>query len=525
MAVARRPLLTAFAGLLGAGPAAAQPARSLRIGMEAEITSTDPHYHNLAPNKAISAHIFDALILQDERQRLVPGLATAWRAVDDTTWDFTLRQGVTWHDGSPFTAEDVAFTIARAPRVPNSPSSFGLYLRQITATRVLDSHTIRLTTATPFPLMPIYLSTFGIVSKRHGESASTADYNSGRAMIGTGPYRFVAWSPGERILLERNAAYWGGAEPWSGVAIRFIRSPAARVAALLSGDLDIIDALPTSDIARIERDARFQVTRTVANRNMYVFVDHLERASPFVADRQGRPLPQNPFRDLRVRRAVSMAINREAIVARVMDGAAEATGQVMPRDWFGWTDTLPPPAHDPDGARRLLAEAGFPNGFNLTIHCSNNRYVNDERICQALGQMLTRIGIRTEVQALPFATWIAAASRQDYSMIFGGWGIDTAEPSSPLGSLLSTYDRATGQGASNRSRYSNPEVDRMVAEGLATMDDEARRRIFVRATELAMADVGLVPLHHQVNLWALRRGLTHQPRADEWTLAMGVRPV
>jgi peptide/nickel transport system substrate-binding protein len=207
-----------------------------------------------------------------------------------------------------------------------------------------------------------------------------------------------------------------------------------------------------------------------------------------------------------------------------MDGAAEATGQLMPRNWFGWTPTLPPPAYDPEGARRLLAEAGFPNGFNLTIHCSNNRYVNDERICQALGQMLTRVGIRTQVQALPFATWITAASRQDYSMLFGGWGIDTAEASSPLGSLLATFDRATGQGASNRSRYSNAEVDRLVAEGLATMDDEARRQVFIRATEIAMRDVGLVPMHHQVNLWGHRRGIVHVARADEWTLAMSVRP-
>jgi peptide/nickel transport system substrate-binding protein len=138
--------------------------------------------------------------------------------------------------------------------------------------------------------------------------------------------------------------------------------------------------------------------------------------------------------------------------------------------------------------------------------------------------MLTRVGIQTQVQVLPFASWITAASRQEYSMVFGGWGIDTAEPSSPLGSLLATFDRVTGQGASNRSRYSNPEVDRMVAEGLATMDEEARRRIFIRATEVAMNDLGLVPTHHQINLWASRRDVVHEARADEWTLAMSARP-
>lgn len=166
----------------------------------------------------------------------------------------------------------------------------------------------------------------------------------------------------------------------------------------------------------------------------------------------------NPFRDLRVRQAVSLAMNREAIVSRVMDGAAEATGQVMPRDWFGWTPSLPPPAYDPEGARRLLTEAGFPNGFNLTVHCSNNRYVNDDRICQAIGQMLTRVGIHTEVQVLPFAPWITAASRQDYSMLFGGWGIDTAEPSSLLAHCspptTARPDRAPPTGRATRIRKS-----------------------------------------------------------------------
>lgn len=524
----RRSLLAACAMLLslhplGDGPKA-QAAPTLRIAVEADITSTDPHFHNLAPNKAISAHFFDPLILQDAQQRLQPGLALSWRAIDDTTWEFKLREGVTWHDGSPFTADDVAFTVQRAPAVPNSPSSFGLYLRQIAETTVVDAHTIRFRTNAVFPLMPVYLSTFGIVSRKHGEGASTADYNSGKAMIGTGPYRFVSWRQGESIVMERNPTYWGGLQPWGTVNTRFMRSAASRVAALLSGDVDLIDVLPTSDIARVERDTRFRVSRAVSNRNMYVFVDHLERSSPFVRDRQGQPMAQNPFRDLRVRQAVSLAMNREAIVSRVMDGAAEATGQVMPRDWFGWTPTLPPPAYDPAGARRLLAEAGFPNGFNLTVHCSNNRYVNDERICQAIGQMLTRVGIQTEVQVLPFAPWITAASRQDYSLLFGGWGIDTAEPSSPLGSLLATYDRATGRGASNRSRYSNPEVDRLVAQGLATLDDEARRQVFIRATEIAMRDVGLVPMHHQVNLWGVRAGLQHTARADEWTLATSVRP-
>ncbi|MCC7426782.1 MAG: ABC transporter substrate-binding protein [Alphaproteobacteria bacterium] len=515
--------IAATAVMAWSGIALAQD-RELRIALENDVTSIDPHYHNLGPNKAVAAHFFDALIIPDARQRPTPGLALSWRALDETTWEFKLRPNVTWHDGSPFTADDVAFTIQRAPRVPNSPSSFGLYINQIVETTVVDPLTIRFRTRSAFPLMPTYMSTFGIISRKNGTDATTADYNAGKAAIGTGPYRFISFQAGERIQMERNPNYWGGAQPWARVTSRFMRNNAARVAALIAGDVDIIENLPTSDIRRIEQDRRFQVTRAVSNRIMYAFTDHLERSSPFVRDREGRPMARNPFLDLRVRQAVSKAINRQALVERVMDGAAVITGQLMPEGMFGYAPSLRVPAYDPDGARRLLAEAGFPQGFRTSIHCSNNRYVNDDRICQAIGQMLSRVGIQTEVVTQPFAPWITAASRQEYSMFFAGWGIDTAEPSSPVGSLLGTFTRELGRGASNRARYSNPEVDRLLAEALRTLDDERRSQIFIRATEIAINDVGIIPLYHQVNVWGVRQGLRHEPRTDEWSLAMSVKP-
>jgi len=218
-----------------------------------------------------------------------------------------------------------------------------------------------------------------------------------------------------------------------------------------------------------------------------------------------------------------MAINRPALRDRIMDGAAEPTGQLMPEGWFGWTSSLPVPAYDPDGGKRLMAEAGYPNGFRTTFHCTNNRYVNDGRLCQAIAQMLSRIGIQAEVQAQPFAAFIGPATRQEFSLFMLGWGIDTAEPSSPLSSLLATFDRAKGRGASNRGRYSNAEVDRLLDEALKTLDDEKRQQLFVQATEIAIRDVGLIALHHNVNVFATRRPLTYDARADEWTLAMGVR--
>jgi len=196
--------------LVFAGTAYAQ---TLKIGLKSEPSSMDPHYHNLTPNNMMALYVFDRLILQDAKQNLQPGLAVSWNNVDDLTWEFKLRSGVKWHDGSDFTADDVAFTLERAPNVPNSPSSFARSIKQITSVEIVDALTIRMKTAKPFPLMPTYMSTFGIISKKTGTGATTADYNSGKAMNGTGPYTFVEFIPGDRIVYKRNENYWGDKPP------------------------------------------------------------------------------------------------------------------------------------------------------------------------------------------------------------------------------------------------------------------------------------------------------------------------
>jgi peptide/nickel transport system substrate-binding protein len=506
-----------------AAPIAAQ-AQPLRVALQGEITSIDPHFHNFQANKALAAHVFEPLIRQDEAQRLGPGLATAWRATDPRTWEFTLREGARFHDGTPLTAEDVAFTLGRAGNVPGSLSSFGIYLAQVSGVEMVDARTIRIRTHTVFPLMPVYMSTFGIVSRRHGERATTEDYNAGRAAIGTGPYRFVSWTRGDRVELVRNDAHWEGRPDWSAVTFRFVPNDAARLAGLLAGDVDVVDQLPPTDTARLRTDRRVAIAETTSNRLIFLTVDHLDRVSPFVTDRQGRPLPNNPFRDLRVRQAFAAAINRPAIVERVMEGMAEPAGQLMPRGFIGHIPDLPPPAPDPERARALLREAGFPEGFGLTLHCPNDRYVNDRQICQAVGQMLARVGIETRVEAITFSTYATRASRQEFSAFFFGWGVDTAEPSSPLNGVLASFDRALGRGAANRSRYSNPRLDALLTEGLATLDDSRREAILADATRMAIADVALVPLHHSRVAWASRRDIAVTPRADEWTLAMSAKP-
>jgi peptide/nickel transport system substrate-binding protein len=246
--------------------------------------------------------------------------------------------------------------------------------------------------------------------------------------------------------------------------------------------------------------------------------------SPFVTDKAGKPLEKNPLKDLRVRQALSKAINRQALVERVMDGAAVPTGQLMADGMFGYTAGMKPERYDPDGAKKLLAEAGYPDGFGLTIHGPNDRYVNDDQICQAIAQMLARIGIAARVETLPSSVYFTRASKLDFSFMLVGWASDTAEVSSPLKSLLATFDVKKGMGGANRGRYSNPKMDLLLEQGLATVDDGKREKILIQAMEVAVNDLGIIPLHHQVNLWSARRGTVYTARTDERTLAHEFRP-
>ena len=238
-----------------AGSPARKPAnaRDISIGLQAAITSMDPHYHNIGPNNSTLRHIFEPLVRPDENQKLTPALATSWKALDDTTWEFKLRKNVRWHDGSPFTADDVAFTLKRVPNVPNSPSSFATFTKPIINVKVVDAHTLIFKTAFPHPLLPSDLTAVAIVSKAVGEKATTDDYNSGKAAIGTGPYKFLEYVANQRIVVKANYGYWGGEEPWDKVTFKMLTSPAARVAALLSGDVEMIETVPTADIAKLEK--------------------------------------------------------------------------------------------------------------------------------------------------------------------------------------------------------------------------------------------------------------------------------
>jgi peptide/nickel transport system substrate-binding protein len=512
--------LAACLALLAA-PAGAQ---ELRLGLELFPNSLDPHWHNFGGNKGFAAHLYEPLVALDAGQRPVAALATAWVAETPTAWRFTLRDGVRFHDGAALTSADVAFTLRRAAEVPGSPSSFAVYLRQITAVETPDARTVILRSAAPFPLMPVYLSQVPIVSAARPE-ATTAEYDAGRAAIGTGPYRLLAFSRGEAVQMARHDGYWGGAEPWARAQLRNMAQPASRVAALLAGDLDAIDAAPPQDLPRLAGDARLRVSSLVAPAVAGFHLDVTERAPPGIRAADGSALDRNPLTDLRVRQALSLGIQRDAIVERVMGGQARVAGQFMPPGAYGHAPDLAPAPYDPDRARALLAEAGFPQGFRMTIHCQNNRFVNDERICQAVAGMLTRIGVRTDVDAMPHAVHVSRGRNREFSFWTGLWNVETGEPTSPLVTLLATVDEARGRGQFNRGRYANPAFDALVEQALAELDDAKREALLIRATEIAFRDVALIPLHHQMHLWAHRATRRHLPRLDGYTRAMDLRPL
>jgi peptide/nickel transport system substrate-binding protein len=494
-------------------------AADLKIAVAADITSMDPHFFNLFPNNNMAEHIFDKLVQMDADSKMIPGIATSWKPLDATTWEFKLRRGVKFHDGSELTAEDVAFSIDRVAQIPNSPGPFVAYTKAIVAKEIVDPYTIRFRTAFPHPLMPNDLSTIYIVSKKVATGASTEDFNTGKATVGSGRFKFVKYVSGDHVDLVRNDNYWGEKPAWDKVTFKIIKNESARVAALLSGDVEAIEQPPTADLTRIKGDPKFTVTSKISHRVIYFNFDHLQRVSPFITDKAGKPLERNPLLDVRVRRAISKAINRPAIADRVMEGQAVPSGQLVSEKLFGHVPGLKAEAFDPEGAKKLLAEAGYPDGFAITIHGPSGRYVNDEKIVQAVAQMLTRVGIVSKVETAPMAPYSARASKQEFSFHMVGWGASTGEASSPLRSLLATFNRDKGLGAVNWGRYSNAKVDYLIEQALQQVDDENRLFMLQEATRLSMQDLGIMPIHFQFTIWATKKGVTYVPRTDEYTLA------
>ncbi len=523
------------AAALAAGPTGAQ---TLRIAMAAEPTSADPQHYAAAPNSTLHDHVFESLVELDARLKAGPSLATGWSRRDDRSWVFELREGVRFHNGAAFTAADVQFSFCRiVNNEAELASSFSSTIRRIAGVVTETPHRIVITTREPEPLLPSDLSSIRIISAstvpprpvtydgangcgpKEGPWPTLAQFNDGSAAIGTGPFRMRAFGRGGVTELVRFDDYWGRKPHWAEVRLQPVTAAGPRLAGLLSGDHDVVEAPSTADMPRLRGNAAMRLAVAPTTRLIFLQLDQRE-AAPFV---NGGNSP-NPLRDVRVRQALSMAIDRNAIVQRVMDGLAVPAAQFLPDGMTGTIPGLPVLPYDPARARALLAEAGYPNGFTLTVHATNNRYVNDARIAQALGQYFTRIGVRTEVDAMPSNVFFTRRARRDFSVPMGGWSASAEETLLFFRIWVASLDRDRGVGTSNYSGWSDPTFDAQAVPALTTMDDAARNALLQAASRRALEQMPVLPIHFESAVWAFRRGLKFEGRMDQTTLAQEIMP-
>lgn len=511
--VASAALLAAF---LFAPPA---NAADLRIGSSGTPT-LDPHFLLLDSNIAYNQHIYGALLDIDEKGALQPDLALSWTAQDGNIWRFKLRAGVTFHDGSPFTADDVLFSLNRVPNIPNNPAPYTGALLGVTEVRKIDDLTVDIVTAGFVPMLPNQLAKLSIVSKRVVEGKGPEEFAQGRAAIGTGPFRLVEVHGKERLVMRRFDGYWGRKPAWDRLEFRVLPNDAGRSAALLSGDVDLIEFVPLQDAAKLAATPGFTVHSGNSSRVMFVGVN----VDPKVEMVNGR----SPLTDPKVRQAISLAANRNGMMRSLLLGYGRTASQIGVAGMNGYVDT-PADRFAPDEARKLLAEAGYPNGFSTSLLCTNDRYVADAQVCQAMGQMMARIGIQVAVQAVPANVYFGRvrAGNNPAPLFLGAWSNSSGDAGYTLNNLFHSIDRDKKLGASNRSGWSDPQSDKEIEAALTEQDPIKRRELLVSAGQRVIEARALIPLFSAPVVLASKSSIRYEvgeSGSSEMTNAMRAFP-
>lgn len=502
-------------------PAAAQ---DLRMGVQSAFL-VDPHVLFIGPNMAMSRNLYDSLVGRDADAHWTPTLATSWRQVDPTTWEFTLRQGVKFSDGSPFTADDVVASVKRIPSIPNNPGPYTSNLRTITGVEAVDPYTVRVTTDRANPLLPGQFTNVFILPKSV-VGAGPEDFSAARATIGTGPFRLTSYRYGERAELEPNPNYWGERPAWQHVHIRVVSNDASREAALLSGDFDLIENVPPEDVERLRATAGVAVFARSADRVAFLSPNVARDTLPLLTDRAGKPLDSNPLRDLRVRQAISLAIDRRALVDRALSGQGMASMQLVPEGFTGWDPSLPVPAADPAGAKRKLAEAGFPEGFGLTLACPNDRWVDDSRVCQGVAQMLTRGGFAAKVDTMPGSVFFPRSryGKNEWPLILYELSLSSLRDGQYILQVAGqSVDEKRGIGDGNRGGFSDPALDAVI-EAAVVRSDAGRDAAIRHALAETVARLGIIPMYVEPTIAATRGGVVYRPRMDQQMVAAEASP-
>lgn len=502
-------------------------AQTLTIGVRGGPDSIDPHFTASGTHAEALKHVFDTLVWSGDGLELEPRLAESWKAINDTTWEFKLRKGVKFHDGSDFTAEDVKFSIERIPMV-SGPNPTTIYIRRVKETKIVDAHTLHIITDGPAPTLPNdFIRLFVVSSKAAAgltkESANGA-FNSGKAAIGTGPYKYVSWEPKGDLVLDRFDGFWGPKEPWARHVRKEIPNDAARVAQLKAGQLDLITRVPGTDISVLKKDAKINV-QTIDT--VYVFnieLDMREKALNVTA-KDGSALAKNPLLDVRVREAMDLAIDRAALAEIAMEGLGKEVNQMVTPSIFGYNKALPPRKYDPATAKKLLTEAGYPNGFKIQFSFTKDRLPGDSNVGTSVAQMWAAIGIDATPNAQPAAVFFPARTRGEFSVSMSGWGTLTGEAHYTLSSLAHSNDKDRKMGAFNVLGYNNPEMDKLLQQAAIEMDEGKRRKALEDSNALLLKDRQRLPLVAVGSAWAMQKGkVTIKPRVDEDTLAMNIKP-
>jgi peptide/nickel transport system substrate-binding protein len=509
------------ASALGATQASAE---DLTVGLAAIATSADPHFHRAGFNFDLRENISDALAYSNGVSgELEPRLATSWEIEDETRWVLTLEPNAIFDSGEALGADDVIYSLCRVRNVPNSPGLYSSFISTIASVSDAGDGKLEIVTKAPDPNLMRSLSNIGIVENPTGATLTydevdcgndnwleTNGFNDGSIAAGIGHYRVNTFTPDVEIVLERNEDYYGEAASYQTVTIKSLPDNSARIAALLGGSVDVINAVPINGVDSIQSDGRFHLASAPSTLVIFLLPDQGQESTPKVTGTDGK----NPYLDPRVRQALNLAINREEIAETVMGGMAQPASQLIVSGVFGHNPSIAAYPYDPDRARELLAEAGYPDGFGLTLTAPSDRYVNGAQVAQAVAAMLSQIGLDVTLETFPRSVYFEKASAYEYSLYLAGAAADTGEGLSLMFNLAATRDTEKGWGGANRGRYSNPLTDQYLAEAQQMLDDAAREELIRKASAQVQEDHGYVPLYHEFGVWAVRNGVHYDPNAN-----------
>lgn len=493
---------------------------TFRWATTSDPQTMDPHAVNAAPTTSFLNNIYEGLVRRNAGMQIEPSLATSWEPLSDTDgWRFVLRQGVTYHDGQAFTADDVLFSYERAISDTSDVTS---WFAPVSGVRVVDDYTIDFLTTAPNPLFPDSIANFMIMNRQWSEAngaqqpAGEAENFATRNANGTGPFQLVSRNPGVETRLAPNPTWWDTPEHNVALAIYTpIDNQSTALSALLSGDIDMISPVPLQDVERVESQPGFQVLGGLETRVIMLGFGHEKDQLDYSDDLSG----VNPFQDRRVRQAVYQAIDVATINQVTMRGRAEPASQLLPQGLSGFSEPnagrLP---YDPEAARQLLADAGYPNGFSFGLMCPNDRYINDEQVCRAVTSMLSEVGLNAQLTTMPVRNYWGELREDNYDMYLLGWSPGTFDAEHPIRFLVTTPNAEARLGSWNYGGYSNARVDELLPRIQSELNQDQRQAMLDEVAAIVQEDVVYVPLYTQPLIWAMKDSIDLVQRPDNFFL-------